>query len=126
MGLWLGRTGWCKHPVRPRTLSQRKAFDNLTNKLRNVNPRDKHLTYGKISAAQCRGARAMLGMSQGELANAARVSRPTVVDFERGARVPHANNVAAIRHALEAAGIEFIPDNGGGAGVRLAVRSDGN
>ncbi|WP_352869603.1 helix-turn-helix transcriptional regulator [Mesorhizobium sp. M1329] len=85
----------------------------------------RHLTSSKISAAQCRGARAMLGMSQGELADAAKVSRPTVVDFERGTRVPHANNIAAIRQALEAAGVEFIPENGGGAGVRLARRSDG-
>jgi hypothetical protein len=28
-------------------------------------------------------------------------------------------NLAAIRTALEAAGVEFIPENGGGAGVRL-------
>ncbi len=43
----------------------------------------------------------------------------TVMDFERGARTPHPNNLAAIRTALEAAGIEFIPENGGGAGVRM-------
>ncbi|MER9248369.1 helix-turn-helix domain-containing protein [Mesorhizobium sp. M0074] len=77
------------------------------------------MTYSKISAAQCRGARAMLGISQRELADAAKVSRPTVVDFERGARVPHPNNMAAIRQALEVAGIEFIPENSGGPGVRL-------
>lgn len=29
------------------------------------------------------------------------------------------NNLAAIRAALEAAGVEFIAENGGGAGVRL-------
>ena len=28
-------------------------------------------------------------------------------------------NVQAVQRALEAAGIEFIPENGGGAGVRL-------
>jgi hypothetical protein len=32
---------------------------------------------------------------------------------------PYPNNLAAIRAALEAAGVEFIPENGGGAGVRL-------
>ncbi|WP_245466340.1 MULTISPECIES: helix-turn-helix transcriptional regulator [unclassified Mesorhizobium] len=76
----------------------------------------------QISVEQCRGARAMLGWSQAELAQSANVSRATVVDFERGLRVPHRNNLGAIREALEAAGIEFIPENGGGAGVRLAKR----
>ncbi|GBQ27134.1 putative transcriptional regulator [Gluconacetobacter sacchari DSM 12717] len=61
----------------------------------------------------------MLGISQTELAAAAAVSRQTVVDFERGARTPYPNNLTAIRAALEAAGVEFIPENGGGAGVRL-------
>lgn len=65
----------------------------------------------------------MLGWSQGELADAAAVSRTTVVDFERGVRTPHRNNLDAIRRAFEQAGIEFIPENGGGAGLRLARRS---
>jgi transcriptional regulator with XRE-family HTH domain len=64
----------------------------------------------------------MIGWNQTQLAEAARVSRMTVMDFERGTRTPHANNVAAIRAALEAAGVEFIPENGGGAGVRLRER----
>jgi transcriptional regulator with XRE-family HTH domain len=61
----------------------------------------------------------MLGWNQAQLAAAARVSRMTVVDFERSARLPHPNNLAAIRAALEAAGVQFIEENGGGAGVRL-------
>ena len=65
----------------------------------------------------------MLGMSQTDLAGAARVSRQTVVDFERGARTPYPNNLAAIRAALEAAGVIFIASNGDGPGVRL--RKDG-
>ena len=64
----------------------------------------------------------MLGWSQAQLAEAANVSRATVVDFERGLRIPHRNNLVAMREALEAAGIQFIPENGGGAGVRLAKR----
>jgi transcriptional regulator with XRE-family HTH domain len=71
-----------------------------------------------ISAAQCRGARAMLGWSQSQLAEAAKVSRPTVVDFERGARTPFPNNLAAIRAALEAARIEFTSGNGSGIKLR--------
>jgi transcriptional regulator with XRE-family HTH domain len=72
-----------------------------------------------LTIEQCRGARAMLGWSQSELATAAAVSRQTVADFERGARIPIVNNIASIKRALEAAGIEFIPENGVGVGVRL-------
>jgi transcriptional regulator with XRE-family HTH domain len=61
----------------------------------------------------------MLEWSQERLAEAAGISRPTIKDFERGARTPHPNNVTAIRTALETAGVEFIAENGGGAGVRL-------
>jgi transcriptional regulator with XRE-family HTH domain len=64
----------------------------------------------------------MLGWSQGQLAEASRVSRPTIVDFERGSRAPYQNNLQAIRAALEAAGVEFIEENGGGPGVRLRER----
>ena len=66
----------------------------------------------------------MLGWSQIELAEAANVSRATVVDFERGVRVPHRSNLIAICEALEAAGIQFIAENGGGLGVRLSRRSE--
>jgi transcriptional regulator with XRE-family HTH domain len=61
----------------------------------------------------------MLGWSQARLAGAARVSRMTVVDFERGVRDPHPNNLAAIRAALEAVGVEFIDEDVGGPGVLL-------
>lgn len=61
----------------------------------------------------------MIGWNQAQLAEAARVSRMTIMDFERGARTPHPNNLAAIRAALEAAGVEFTDEDGGGAGVRL-------
>ncbi len=61
----------------------------------------------------------MLGWSQAELATAAQISRMTIVDFEAGRRTPYPNNLAAIRTALEAAGVEFIAQDGGGPGVRL-------
>jgi DNA-binding XRE family transcriptional regulator len=77
-----------------------------------------------ISVQQCRAARAMLGWSQGDLAEAAAVSRTTIVDFERSIRIPHRNNLAAIRRAFETAGIAFLAENGGGAGLRFARRSD--
>lgn len=73
----------------------------------------------QISSAQCRAARALIEMDQAALAAASNVSRNTVVAFEKAQRVPNPNNLNAIRAALEAAGVEFIPENGGGAGVRL-------
>ena len=72
---------------------------------------------------QCRAARATLGWSQIQLAEAAKVAKKTLVDFERGAHSPYARTLAAIQNALESAGIEFIPENGGGAGVRMRERS---
>jgi transcriptional regulator with XRE-family HTH domain len=61
----------------------------------------------------------MLGWSQSQLAEAANVSRQTIADFERGAHTPIGNNLASIAAALEKAGIDFIPENGGGVGVRF-------
>ncbi len=72
-----------------------------------------------ISAAQCKGARAMLGWSQDDLAKAAKVAKQTLADFERGARSPYERTLADILRALESAGVEFIEENGGGPGVRL-------
>jgi transcriptional regulator with XRE-family HTH domain len=61
----------------------------------------------------------MIGWSQNQLSEAAKVSRQTVVDFERGARTPYPNNLTALRTALEAAGVIFVDENGEGPGVRL-------
>ncbi len=58
-------------------------------------------------------------MTQAELATAAGLGQSTVIDFERERRVVSAQAVAAIRAALEAAGVEFLDANGGGPGVRL-------
>ncbi|MDW5315954.1 helix-turn-helix transcriptional regulator [Rhizobium sp. PL01] len=72
-----------------------------------------------LTVEQCRGARAMLGWSQAQLAEAANVSRQTIADFERGAHKPIGNNLASIIAAFVKAGIDIIPENGGGAGVRF-------
>jgi transcriptional regulator with XRE-family HTH domain len=50
-----------------------------------------------------------LAWSQQDLSKAAKVATSTVADFERGSRTPVANNAQAIRSALEAAGIRFLP-----------------
>ncbi|MBX3445505.1 MAG: helix-turn-helix transcriptional regulator [Parvibaculaceae bacterium] len=72
-----------------------------------------------MSSAQCRAARALLEWSQEELAQNAQVARATIADFERNTRTPIRNNLIAIAMTFEAAGIAFIPENGGGAGVRF-------
>lgn len=72
---------------------------------------------------QLRAARAILGLSQPEVASAAEVSSMTVKRAEgSGKPAASAEAVAAIRAALEAAGVDFIEENGGGAGVRLRRR----
>jgi transcriptional regulator with XRE-family HTH domain len=71
-----------------------------------------------INATQCKMARAAVGLGVRELAEAAKVSPDTVARFERGEELRE-RTVDAIRTALEAAGVEFIPENGSGAGVRL-------
>ncbi|WP_173574156.1 hypothetical protein [Acetobacter sicerae] len=60
-----------------------------------------------------------MNWSQGELESASKVTKKTIADFEREARTPYPRTLAAIRAALESAGIEFISENDGGAGVRL-------
>jgi transcriptional regulator with XRE-family HTH domain len=72
-----------------------------------------------MDTTQCRAARGLLNWSQERLAEASAVSVTAIRNFERGATQPIRANLAAIRTALEAAGVEFIPENGGGAGVRL-------
>jgi transcriptional regulator with XRE-family HTH domain len=61
----------------------------------------------------------MLRLTRDQLADSAQVAVATLADFETARRQPHPRTLAAIRTALEAAGVEFIPENGGGAGVRL-------
>jgi transcriptional regulator with XRE-family HTH domain len=71
-----------------------------------------------MNATQCKMARAATGLGVRELAALAEVSPNTVARLERGEEM-RAGTIAAIRIALESAGVEFIPENGGGAGVRL-------
>ena len=68
--------------------------------------------------AQCRMARAALELGVREVAAMAQVSTNTLTRFERGEELKE-RTVAAIRTALETAGIIFIDENGEGPGVRL-------
>jgi transcriptional regulator with XRE-family HTH domain len=71
-----------------------------------------------MNAAQCKMARAALDLGIRETATLAKVSPDTVARLERGEPLRD-RTVEAIRAALEAAGVDFIAENGGGAGVRL-------
>ena len=72
-----------------------------------------------LTAAQCRAARALLQISQGDLAETSKVAKATIANFETGKREPYPRTLDDLRDTLERAGVEFIPENGGGAGVRL-------
>lgn len=74
-----------------------------------------------MTPGQCRAARALLGLEQGDVADRAGIARATLIDFEKGQRVPRAATVAAIRAALESSGVIFVAENGGGVGVRLKL-----
>ena len=77
-----------------------------------------------LSSDQIRGARAILRLSQADLAEAASVSLETIKRLEamQGELKVRLDTLTRIKDALERAGIEFIPENGGGAGLRLAKR----
>ncbi|MBR0668888.1 helix-turn-helix transcriptional regulator [Roseomonas hellenica] len=72
-----------------------------------------------LTSDQCRAARGLLGISRHRLAAMARVSMATLLHFESGHRAIKPRTQGLIRSALEAAGVEFIPGDGGGEGVRL-------
>lgn len=72
-----------------------------------------------MTPSQCRAARALVGMSQDRLAEVSDVAKRTIASFEREGRQPYQRTIAALQLALENAGIEFIPENGSGPGVRL-------
>jgi hypothetical protein len=84
--------------------------------------------FQKLSSAQLRAARALLRWSALDLAAASKVGVATIrrVEVVEGEIPVTEANKAALRQALENAGVEFIDENGGGPGVRLASRSKEN
>jgi len=72
-----------------------------------------------ISPEQCRAARALLNWTQAELAERVSISAVSIRAFEKGGEMRD-SNLKLLRMTFEAAGVTFIPENGGGAGVRLA------
>ncbi len=77
-----------------------------------------------LSSEMVRAGRALLRWEQKDLAEASGVSLPTIKRLEAtpGALSAHGPTIAAMRRAFEVAGLEFIPENGGGAGIRFRER----
>lgn len=67
------------------------------------------MSEGSLLAAQVRAARALLGWSQGYLAEGANVSRSTIADLEGDKREPHEASLFVIMNELASAGINFTP-----------------
>lgn len=74
-----------------------------------------------LTSEQVRAARMLIRWEQRDLSERSGVSLPTVKRLEAkpGAITAYETTLTAIRAALEAAGVEFIPENGSGPGVRL-------
>ena len=79
-----------------------------------------------INAAQVRAARALLNINQDDLATIASVHVATIRRLEAATEVRGAvETLWKIQKALEAAGVEFIPEEAGrGPGVRLKRSRD--
>ncbi|MCC0808311.1 XRE family transcriptional regulator [Methylobacterium sp. W2] len=75
----------------------------------------------RLTPRLCRAGRAMLGWRQADLAEASTIPNPNIEAFEakpETAKMMGAN-MRALVEAFEKAGLEFIPANGGGAGIRF-------
>ncbi|XOK11628.1 helix-turn-helix domain-containing protein [Agrobacterium tumefaciens] len=79
-----------------------------------------------ITAAQIKAARALVGLTQDDIAKATELSVQTIKRMESvGTERSTAGNVDAVKKALQAAGVIFLEDGettSGGPGVRLAKK----
>ena len=83
------------------------------------------INYGSnmISIRQIKAARVFLGWEQRDLASASGLSLPTIQRMEKlGIERSTVANAQKLQAAFKAAGVVFIQEDGGGAGVRLAKR----
>jgi transcriptional regulator with XRE-family HTH domain len=76
-----------------------------------------------ILPEQIRAARALIDWTREDLAKASGVTIRTLARIENSQTVPRLATLQALTAALETAGIQFIPENGSGPGVRLARSS---
>lgn len=74
-----------------------------------------------LLAAQCRAGRALIEWSPERLAKACSVELQAIKEFEARFRRPDPEVLGRIRTVLVKAGVDFIDENGGGAGARLQL-----
>lgn len=110
--MWLGRFGSFHLPNRLQI-----SCPHIGTQLRSICNRNR-IRVLILLPVQCKMARAAIGWGVRDLAREANVSPDTIARLERGDPLKE-NTITIIRKALEAAGVEFIPKNGGGPGVRL-------
>src|SRR3974390_1468899 len=91
---------------------------NIAFRMNNARPKP-------LISAQIRAARALIRWSAEDLARESSVGVTTIrrAELTNDETSMTVANDLAVRRALEAAGVEFIDENGGGPGVRLRKRS---
>ncbi|MEP3277044.1 MAG: helix-turn-helix transcriptional regulator [Stappiaceae bacterium] len=77
-----------------------------------------------MNVSQCKMARAALGWGIRDLAKYSGVAVSTISRYEAGENI-NLRSYEALMNAIDVAGIQFIPENGGGAGVRFKDRDQG-
>jgi transcriptional regulator with XRE-family HTH domain len=77
------------------------------------------VTPTALTSSQCRAGRALIDWSQQQLSQAAAIDLQTIANFEKRLRAADETTRRRLRATLEAAGVVFIAENGGGAGARL-------
>ena len=65
-----------------------------------------------ISAAQCRAARALLAITQEQLAKRSGVSQRSIANFELEKSTPYRANLTVLRMTFEQLGVEFLDYDG--------------
>ncbi len=80
-----------------------------------------NMRLSALTSAQIRAARALMRWTAEDLARESMLSVATIrrAELTESETLMTAANDLAVRRALEAAGVEFIDENGGGPGVRL-------
>ena len=72
-----------------------------------------------LTASQCRAARALIDWPRKHLSDASGVAEHAIRHFEHKLQELDEETKRRLVVAFEAAGVVFIPENGGGVGVRL-------